>query len=104
AIPRSTIQRWHHHGRSAVGGARRVIDSIDLHHGWSYAYLLGAYLGDGHISQTSPRSWRLGIYCDRRYPGIVEEIRNAIKACVPESVPRVNRKGPGGLVVLASSD
>ena len=36
---------------------------------WSYAYLLGAYLGDGYIS---PRG-QLVISCDAGYPGIIED-------------------------------
>jgi hypothetical protein len=40
----------------------------------SYAYLLGAYLGDGYISPKG----QLVIACDRRYPEIIEECCGAI--------------------------
>lgn len=50
-----------------------------------YAYLLGAYLGDGSIS-SHPRSvFKLRIYCDARYPGIIDEIQRAAQAVMPRS-------------------
>jgi hypothetical protein len=42
-----------------------------------YPYLLGLYLGDGSIARF-PRTYRLTIYLDRAYPGIVEECRAAM--------------------------
>jgi hypothetical protein len=44
---------------------------------WSYAYLLGAYLGDGCVSATNG-SYQLVIVCDLAYPGIIEECLGAI--------------------------
>jgi hypothetical protein len=70
--------------------------------GAEYAYLLGIYLGDGHLWRTG-RSHRLAVYCDAQYPEIVAEIRSAIERCAPGVRRRVNRKSDNGLVVLASS-
>jgi hypothetical protein len=36
-----------------------------------YAYLLGVYLGDGTISRTRRRCFRLRIFMDSRYPDII---------------------------------
>lgn len=47
-----------------------------------YAYLLGIYLGDGHIAHRG-RSVELRIYCDAAYPGIIEAVRAAIVAVRP---------------------
>jgi len=48
-----------------------------------YAYLLGLYLGDGHIS-SGPRGQRyLTLACDAAYPGIVEAARGAMTAVLP---------------------
>jgi hypothetical protein len=56
----------------------------------SYVYLLGVYLGDGTIS-THPRGvYRLRIFLDLSYPGIVEECRQAIRTVVPRN--RINRQ------------
>jgi hypothetical protein len=41
---------------------------------WSYAYLLGAYLGDGYLS----RAGQLLVVCDRQYPEIIEQVRGAM--------------------------
>ncbi len=48
----------------------------------AYAYLLGMYLGDGHIVHTR-RSFRLEIACDPKYPGIIEEAMAAMRAVLP---------------------
>jgi len=81
-----TVRRW-----VATGGIRqprreqcsgttcRVREAVDRA---SYAYLLGMYLGDGHIVHTR-RSFRLEIACDPKYPGIIEEAMDAIRGVLP---------------------
>lgn len=70
----------------------------------AYSYLLGEFLGDGHLWSTGPTSWRLGFSCDSKYPGIINEIDEAITACDPETnVCRNTVKGVNIIVVLASS-
>src|SRR5690348_6140982 len=46
----------------------------------AYAYLLGQYLGDGHLLTTS-RVPLLTIACDNRYTGLIHEVTVAIEAC-----------------------
>jgi hypothetical protein len=48
----------------------------------AYAYLLGLYLGDGHVA-TAGRSHRLTIKLDAAYPGIVEAAAAAVTAVLP---------------------
>lgn len=48
--------------------------------GEKYAYLLGAYLGDGHLARRPRGVWRLRISTDAAYPGIIEECRLAMEA------------------------
>ena len=55
----------------------------------SYAYLLGAYLGDGYVANTG-RSFQLVITLDALYPDIVEECRAAIVLTLPATRPRGN--------------
>ena len=51
----------------------------------AYVYLLGMYLGDGSIA-THPRGvYRLRIFLDTRYPGIVSECEAAIQAVLPSN-------------------
>jgi len=49
----------------------------------SYAYLLGIYLGDGHISEGRRGVFRLRIALDKKYPLIVEECAAAMQAVMP---------------------
>ena len=49
----------------------------------SYAYLLGMYLGDGHISKGRRDVFRLRIALDKKYPLIVEECAAAMQAVMP---------------------
>ena len=55
----------------------------------SYAYLLGAYLGDGYVANTG-RSFQLVITLDAIYPDIIEECRAAIVLTLPTTRPRGN--------------
>jgi hypothetical protein len=48
----------------------------------AYSYLLGMYLGDGHLARF-PRAWCLRIVLDSRYPGIVRECVEAVRAVLP---------------------
>lgn len=75
-IPRSTVKDWRQ------GVRRRVDRSCPVCLGsWpepeSYSYLLGLYLGDGCISEE-PRTTKLRISLDIRYPNIIDECAGAI--------------------------
>lgn len=47
-----------------------------------YAYILGLYLGDGHITK-GPRCYRMRITLDCKYPGIIEETIISINKVFP---------------------
>jgi hypothetical protein len=59
-----------------------------------YAELLGLYLGDGSISQ-SPRTARLRIVLDAKYPGIVEDTRELLERCFPRNDVHVGKGSTG---------
>lgn len=96
-IPRRTILDWRKGRipRFAKSGADRSCPSCGhaehepqgLPVG-EYGYLLGLYLGDGSIA-TYPRAYRLKIYMDRSYQGIVEECLGAMRRVMPLSRPGV---------------
>jgi hypothetical protein len=50
------------------------------------------YLGDGYIARH-PRTYRLRIACDQKYPGIMDDVDAAIKNVVPATVGRVRSVG-----------
>jgi hypothetical protein len=57
-----------------------------------YLYLLGQYLGDGHIAPVG-RSWVLRIACCDDYPGIMDEVERAMREIVGGSVCRLAGAG-----------
>jgi hypothetical protein len=58
-------------------------DSFEPH--WSYTYLLGQYLGDGHIARSG-RSLALRIYCTNAYPLIIDEVAASMASVAGTSV------------------
>jgi hypothetical protein len=57
-----------------------------------YGYLLGQYLGDGHIA-TVNRTTALRIYCCDAYPQMMDEVAAAMRAVANVSVNRRQLKG-----------
>src|SRR3954471_6157554 len=80
-IPRPTVRDWRvgRNLRNPRAGAPCAHDVRDLPEE-QYAYLLGAYLGDGSISLHPRGVWRLRVTCDTKYPGIVDAVRAAMDA------------------------
>src|SRR5437762_9794789 len=83
AIPRPTIREWIVASKSPaverLTGCFRC-DERELTAASDYVYLLGLYLGDGHLSCNYKHVWRLRIFQDARYAGLIDECRLAIGA------------------------
>ncbi|NUR47246.1 MAG: transcriptional regulator [Hamadaea sp.] len=62
----------------------------------AYAYLLGLYLGDGHLTLTA-KTPVLRIACDDKYPGIMAEAEAAMLATLARKVQRVRSIGSTGI-------
>jgi hypothetical protein len=62
----------------------------------SYAYLLGQYLGDGHLL-TTQRVPLLTVVCDMRYPGLIHEVSYAMEACGARTAGFQERDGCVGV-------
>ncbi|MEV1330026.1 transcriptional regulator [Micromonospora costi] len=58
----------------------------------AYAYLLGLYLGDGHLV-TSARVPVLRISCSRSWPGLIDACDAAMRAVLAARVQRVRHPG-----------
>lgn len=67
----------------------------------AYSYLLGQYLGDGHIS-SSGRSHTLTVTCDGKYPGIIASVVEAIAAFSPRPPSTRPVKKSGAIRVAAT--
>lgn len=76
-IPAATVGRWSR-GATAAFGEPPPIPPWRPPDDWSYAYLLGVYLGDGTVCVTKAGKSFLRICLDGAYPEIVEEVRDAI--------------------------
>ena len=61
--------------------------------GASYSYLLGLYLGDGHLSRGARDVWKLRVTLDKRYPGIIAACGAAIADIRSRPSGRVRKPG-----------
>jgi hypothetical protein len=59
----------------------------------SYCYLLGLYLGDGCIS-AQPRTYRIRIFLDAKYPKIITDCAAALEAICVDKTAHLGSK-PG---------
>lgn len=76
-IPRKTVQGWRVQPRLQLGTNCPQCEGARLDEA-AYAYLLGLYLGDGHIARQR-RFYSLRITLDERYPSIIQECRDAVE-------------------------
>lgn len=101
AIPSGTISYWVHTDRARRGECPgrpptvcHVCGDADLDL-VAYSYLLGLYLGDGHIIQyRKHRTPSLMITCDDNWPGLMDAAEAAMRSVFPQhSTCRVRSKG-----------
>ncbi|MCX4509708.1 helix-turn-helix domain-containing protein [Streptomyces sp. NBC_01619] len=100
-VPAGTVAYWLHKDRAERGECpgRHAppcprCDGRELDRA-AYAYLLGLYLGDGHIVHYSGhRVPSLMITCAEQWPGLMDECEAAMRAVFPDnSVCRVRKPG-----------
>lgn len=100
-IPKGTVAWWLHQDRAtrdALPGLHRSTchrcDGDELDNG-AYSYLLGLYLGDGHIVRPKQhRVHNLTIACSDTWPGLMDAAEAAMRAVLPyNSVCRVRARG-----------
>ena len=89
SLPWSTVQHWCSGDRRSATATRIVPGAcprctaapLDQER---YAYLLGQYLGDGHIVHVQ-RTCRFSVACSDTWPGIKDEVQAATAAVLPTS-------------------
>lgn len=100
SVSRATIRSWRDEGFEQVAARRQATGSsispssphwcgaLDCAswHPEEYAYLLGQYLGDGHISRHPRGVFRLRIFCCSFYPGITGRCVRTARAVLPTKV------------------
>lgn len=101
AVPYGTVGSWKHGDRAKRGelpGRKPATcptchgDPLDER---AYSYLLGLYLGDGHIVRPKQhRAYTLAITCDDKWPGVMDSVEQAVRDVLPNNKPcRVRRTG-----------
>jgi len=89
-LPRSTVKDWlsgalprvaRESQCSACGTRLHEFATLPL----AYAYLLGLYLGDGTIAAHPRGVFKLRIFLDVKYPGIISECAAAIRTVSPDN-------------------
>lgn len=101
-VSRATIADWRSDPSQAHRPRHRCFRCLDQPptDAVSYVYLLGMYLGDGHITDMG-RSYRLRIFCADAYPRIMEEARATMTTCLPNRVSSVHTQGCTTLVAYS---
>lgn len=92
-----TVRRWRADQEAALDRGRRPLpacgrDVIDADQDLQYAYLLGLYLGDGHIANARSGTCRLDLTLDAKYPCILEEARSAVQTIMPANKVSLRRR------------
>jgi hypothetical protein len=95
-IPRGTVRGWRHERRweqwpyaahstscQSCGAPNHTFEALPQ----TYVYLLGMYLGDGHIVECPKKVYRLTVAMDAKYPEIIDECARAIAMIVPGAPP-----------------
>ncbi|MFJ4335046.1 MULTISPECIES: helix-turn-helix domain-containing protein [unclassified Streptomyces] len=103
-IPRGTVSWWRSEDRKARGEACRQPTDCPRCTGRefdevAYAYLLGLYLGDGHIV-SKPSQHHLSIFCDATQTGLIASAADAMLKVMP--LPSVTQRQKPGCVEVKS--
>ena len=80
-VPRSTVHYWRHHPPDRRPDRRALLNWKPPEES-AYCYLLGLYLGDGHVVARQA-SGSVCLFLDEAHPGIIQEARAALAATFP---------------------
>ncbi|MFE1789247.1 helix-turn-helix domain-containing protein [Streptomyces sp. NPDC059525] len=103
-IPRGTVGWWRHEDRKRRGESYVQPSDCPKCTGCpldrrAYAYLLGLYLGDGHII-SKPKQHHLSVFCDAAHSGLIDAVEQAMRHVMP--LPHISRRARGGCVEVKS--
>ena len=92
-VPVGTIRHWRQGNRRVLESVRPCPRCTAAPLAAEYPYLLGAYLGDGHITVGRRRVQVLSIACADAWPGIRKEVESSLGAVLGNKVCTVARDG-----------
>ncbi|MEV4755614.1 transcriptional regulator [Micromonospora sp. NPDC049559] len=101
-LPYPTVWHWCHDRPEPimVGTVNRCFrcrpEAVSPEDPASYSYLLGLYLGDGHLV-TNAKVPVLRIYRTSTWPGLLDACEQAMRAVLANSVQRIANKGCVGV-------
>ncbi|MFD4178762.1 helix-turn-helix domain-containing protein [Streptomyces anulatus] len=103
-VPRGTVGWWLREDRKRRGVQYEQPTDCPVCTGRqvdraAYAYLLGLYLGDGHITSKT-KQHHLSIFCDASWPGVIDEAEAAMRTVMP--MPRTGRRQRDNCVEVKS--
>ncbi|MEU9414211.1 helix-turn-helix domain-containing protein [Streptomyces sp. NPDC048272] len=103
-VPRGTVGWWRHEDRKRRGETYVAPTDCPICTGRqfdlpAYAYLLGLYLGDGHII-SKLKQHHLSIFCDASWAGLIDAAEDSMHRVMP--MPRVSRRQRQGCVEVKS--
>lgn len=103
-VPRGTVGWWRHEDRRRRGETYEPPTDCAKCTGRdfdraAYAYLLGLYLGDGHII-SKPKQNHLSIFCNAAQTGLIDAAEEAMRSVMPS--PSTNRRQREGCVEVKS--
>ena len=109
-IPRSTVRGWRLRAAEGLrnasfqGGGEQVcpICGGARLNDPAYAYLLGLYLGDGHIVRCMKAVYRLTIVQDQKYIGLISECDAAISSLVQDHELQAGFQQREGCILINS--
>ena len=108
-IPRLTVNDWANGRTPSEDRGRKCFRCRSGHANFpeqrraAYAYLLGLYLGDGHLARGRRDVWTLRVFLDRAYPVIVHECQTAMSLVLPTSRARIQRDRKAQMYVVCAS-
>lgn len=107
-VSRSSLSRWQQRLEPRTPAQEPCWRCTDPP-GWpsdptAYLYVLGQYLGDGHVAPTGRGTGRtqvLRVYGDDAWPGLQDEVSQAIRNVLPVNVFRTRHKGCTGIEAVS---
>ena len=102
-VARKTVNRWRRVPPRTLRPEPVDAGSWEPADESAYCYLLGMYLGDGHLAGRRGGALALRFTLDARYPRIIAETSATIRSVEPDATVRRYERTGQGAVVLSSS-